>query len=78
MVDIVGWTAVVHLHNITLPGGKMRRLGNIECKPLCGMAVGVIECNGSSGFASVDENGLLACFSKTSGDFSGQIFFAVR
>lgn len=78
MVDIVGWTAVVHLHNITLPGGKMRRLGNIECKPLCGTAAAVIECNGSSGFASVDENGSLACFSKASGDFSGQIFFAVR
>lgn len=78
MVDTVGWTAVVHLRNITLSGGKMRRLGNIECKPLCGTAVGVIECDGTSGFASVDESGSLACFSKASGDFSGQIFFAVR
>ena len=67
----------MHLRNITLPGDEMRSLGRIECKPLCGTAIGVIEYNGSSGCAFVDENGSLACFAKAGGDFSGQVFFAV-
>ena len=74
----VGNMAVVSIENVTLSSGTMRTLGTVPTAFRPARAwFGALNANSSAGYASIGADGKLVAYSKSSGDFSGQVVYAV-
>ena len=67
----IGRTVVVQLKNISLTGNTGRIVCHLPFKPVT-EAIGCLNVGSASGYVRIDTNGVVFCFSVTSGDFSGQ------
>lgn len=72
----IGHIVIVQLENITLKANTGRNLGNLPFKPVTD-AIGCLNVNSVSGYVKIDVNGVVFCFSTTSGDFSGQVVICI-
>ena len=67
----IGRIVVVQLKNISLTAHTGRTVCQLPFKPVT-EAFGCLNVNSASGYVKIDTNGVVSCFSTTSGDFSGQ------
>ena len=68
----IGRIVVVQLKNISLTGHTGRTVCQLPFKPVT-EAFGCLNVGSASGYVKIDTNGIVFCFSTTSGDFSGQV-----
>ena len=69
--------AVLQITNLTLSAGVIRTAGKLPVKPAL-KAVGALSYNNAAGYVAVSTDGTTTCWSTASGDFSGQVFFAIQ
>ena len=69
--------AVLQITNLTLSAGVIRTAGKLPVKPAL-KAVGTLSYNNAAGYVAVSTDGTTTCWSTASGDFSGQVFFAIQ
>lgn len=62
---------IVQLKNISLTGNTGRIVCQLPFKPVT-ETFGCLNVNSASGYVKIDTNGVVLCFSTTSGNFSGQ------
>ena len=67
----IGRIVVVQLKNISLTGYTGRTVCQLPFKPVT-EAFGCLNVDSASGYVKIDTNGIVFCFSATSGNFSGQ------
>ena len=67
----IGRIVVVQLKNISLTGHTGRTVCQLPFKPVT-EAFGCLNVGSASGYVKIDTNGIVFCFSATSGNFSGQ------
>lgn len=72
----IGHIVIVQLKNITLTANTSRTLGNLPFKPVTD-AIGSLNVQGVSGYATINKIGTIFCFSTKSGDFSGQVVICI-
>lgn len=72
----IGHIVIVQLKNITLTANTSRTLGNLPFKPVT-EAIGSLNVQGVSGYATINKIGTIFCFSTKSGDFSGQVVICI-
>ncbi|MFR2602708.1 MAG: hypothetical protein ACLTAM_04420 [Collinsella sp.] len=67
----IGRIVIVQLKNISLTGNTSRIVCQLPFKPVT-ETFGCLNVNSASGYVKIDTNGVVFCFSTTSGNFSGQ------
>lgn len=67
----IGRIVIVQLKNISLTGKTGRIVCQLPFKPVT-ETFGCLNVNSASGYVKIDTNGVVFCFSTTSGNFSGQ------
>ena len=67
----IGRIVIVQLKNISLTGNTGRIVCQLPFKPVT-ETFGCLNVNSASGYVKIDTNGVVFCFSTTSGNFSGQ------
>lgn len=67
----IGHIVIVQLKNISLTGNTGRTVCQLPFKPVT-ETFGCLNVNSASGYVKIDTNGVVFCFSTTSGNFSGQ------
>lgn len=67
----IGHIVIVQLENISFTGNTGRIVCQLPFKPVT-ETFGCLNVNSASGFVKIDTNGVVFCFSTTSGNFSGQ------
>ena len=67
----IGHIVVVQLKNISLTGNTGRIVCKLPFKPVTEV-IGCLNVGSVSGYVKIDTNGVVFCFSITSGNFSGQ------
>ena len=72
----LGGLVVVQVLNVSLLAGTTRKLGTLKLKPKKA-AVGCINVGTVSGYVRVDTDGSVSAYAGSSGDYSGQVVFAV-
>ena len=71
-----GPIAVVQLENVTPDAGVGRTLGTLPFKARA-VSFGCLNVGSVAGYAKVDTEGRVFCFSASSGNFSGQVVVPV-
>ena len=67
----IGRIVIVQLKNISLTGNTGRIVCQLPFKPVT-ETFGCLNVHSASGYVKIDTNGVVFCFSTTSGNFSGQ------
>ena len=67
----IGRIVIVQLKNISITGHTGRTVCQLPFKPVT-EAFGCLNVGSASGYVKIDTNGIVFCFSMTSGNFSGQ------
>ena len=78
VADLVAGIVILTAANITLSGGVRRMLGTLpEGFRPHSTAYGAIDYGGASGYVEVVPNGTVYATAAGSGDYSGQVVYAV-